>query len=186
MHQAPNEVTKSKTVHPEFVDEQMGLPVVLLESVYAAESGDASGIVVPDIENLEAAMAVARVSDEFKLNGQEIKFLRRAMSIKAADLAKFLDVSAETISRWETGKEPISTNPERVLRMRVYNTLKTKTPGVKCDLNSILEMKYRTLRVAGSRMVFRRILALVDDVMQHVWHYEGMRAAPEAVQRLRA
>src|SRR6266849_2127940 len=129
MQNAPNQMIQNRKVRPEFVDEQMGLPVILVESAHEAESGDASGIIIPDIPGLEAAMAVARIADEFKLNGQEIKFLRRAIGVKAADLARFLDVTPETVSRWETGKEFISTNAERVLRMRVYNTLKDKAPG---------------------------------------------------------
>lgn len=34
----------------------------------------------------------------------EIKFMRKAAGIKAADLAALLGVSAETVSHWETGK----------------------------------------------------------------------------------
>jgi len=187
MRNAPNNMRETKRVRPEFVDEQMGLPVILVDSAYDADSGEASGIVIPEIENLEAAMAVARVSDVFKLNGQEIRFLRRAMGIKATDLAKFLDVTPETVSRWETSKEPISTNAERVLRMRVYNTLKCKAPGVKCDLNTILEMKYKVARLAGATMVFRHLLAFKEGgPAQFVWYYEGMREAPAVIQELRA
>jgi DNA-binding transcriptional regulator YiaG len=185
MKNAPNQVC-GRQVLREFVDEQMGLPVVLIESAREAENNGASGVIIPDLAGLEAAMAVARISDEFKLNGQEIRFLRRAIGIKAVELAKFLDVTPETVSRWENGREPISTNAERVLRMRVYNTLKGKVPGVKCDLNSIVEMKYRVARLAGATMVFRHVLAVTDNTAQFIWFYEGMRAAPEVTERLKA
>lgn len=34
----------------------------------------------------------------------ELKFMRKAAGIRASDLASWLDVSAETVSHWETGK----------------------------------------------------------------------------------
>jgi DNA-binding transcriptional regulator YiaG len=178
-----------KRVKPEFVDEQMGLPVILLDSVYEAQSGDASGVVVPDETGLEAAMAVARIMDDFKLNGHEIKFLRRAMGLKATDLADYLDVTPETLSRWENSKEPISTNTERVFRMHVYNTLRRKAPGVKASAEAILGMKFRTIRLAGDgTMVFRRLLAV--DVeggpKEYVWLHEGFRMKPAVPHKLRA
>jgi DNA-binding transcriptional regulator YiaG len=186
MKNAPNDI-RGRQVLPEFVDEQMGLPVVLIDSAREAENNGASGTIIPDLAGLEAAMAVARISDELKLGGRDIRFLRRAIGVKAVDLAKFLDVTPETVSRWENGREPISTNAERVLRMRVYNTLKGKAPGVKCDLDSIVEMKYQVARLAGAKMVFRYLLAMRGDgVAQYVWYYEGMRVAPESAQRLTA
>jgi len=36
----------------------------------------------------------------------ELKFMRKAAGIKAVDLAKWLDVTPETVSHWETGKHP--------------------------------------------------------------------------------
>jgi DNA-binding transcriptional regulator YiaG len=172
---------QNRRVKPEFLDEQMGFPVVLLDSVYEAQSGDTSGKVVPDIAGLEAAMAVARIMDDFKLNGREIKFLRRAIGMKAVDLAEFLDVTAETLSRWENDRELISTNPERVLRMRVYNALRSKAPGVIADADTILGMKFRTLRPAGDgMMMFRRLLAMKDGGAQYVWLYEGTRITSES------
>lgn len=37
---------------------------------------------------------------------EELKFMRKAAGIRAADLAIWLDVTPETVSHWETGKHP--------------------------------------------------------------------------------
>src|SRR5262245_38204473 len=58
---------------------------------------------IPDPEGLTAAVVVARATDALKLNGREIKFMRKAMEFTAKELADLLDVTEETISRWETG-----------------------------------------------------------------------------------
>jgi len=36
--------------------------------------------------------------------GEEIRFMRKAAGLRAADLAELLDVSPEAVSHWETGK----------------------------------------------------------------------------------
>ena len=161
-----------------FLDEQMGIPVLLIDSAYEAESSGVSGITVPDIPGLESAMAIARVLNDFKLNGMELRFLRRAIGMKAIDIADFLDVSPETVSRWENGKETISTNSERILRLRVYNTLRDKAHGVvtgKGQLNTILEMKFRVVRSADQGpMAFRYVTDIAEGRLRHVWYFDGM------------
>jgi putative zinc finger/helix-turn-helix YgiT family protein len=36
--------------------------------------------------------------------GETFRFMRKALGVRAVDLAELLDVTPETISRWETGK----------------------------------------------------------------------------------
>lgn len=36
--------------------------------------------------------------------GEAFKFMRKALGLRAVDLAELLDVAAETVSRWETGE----------------------------------------------------------------------------------
>jgi len=188
MERIPTIHTDDKKIIPEALDEQMGIPVLLLDSVYEGRSGDSTGVIVPDLAGLEAAMAVARVMDDFRLSGKELKFLRKAIGVKAVDLAKFLDVTPETLSRWENGKEPISTNPERVIRMRVYNALHGKALGVKADLDTILEMKFRPMRLAGDgTMVFKRVPVAKDGDLLIAWVHDGSRArSTHTVVKLRA
>lgn len=170
--------TDDKRMIAEFLDRDMGLPVLLLNSVCENSMGNCSGVVVPDVLGLQAAMAVARIMDDFKLNGTEIRFLRRSIGMKATELAKFLDMSAETVSRWENNKELISTNAERVLRLRVYNTLKDRAPGVlEADINKIMDMTFKSVRKAnGGTMAFRRALVLIDGKAVEIWMYTGIRS----------
>ncbi len=45
--------------------------------------------------------------DAGETSGEAFKFARKAMGIRAADLAQILGVTPETVSRWETGVHPI-------------------------------------------------------------------------------
>ena len=164
----------NEDVIQEFRDDAMGIPAILVNSVRRIEHGGESGVVVPDIPGLEAAMAVARVILPHKLNGREIRFLRRSLGLKAVTLASFLDVTPETLSRWENGPEAISTNAERVLRLRVLHTLKGRAPGVKASAGEILELKFLAVRLAHPvALIFKRVPVMKDDSINDMWIYCG-------------
>jgi len=149
----------------------MGLPVVLLNAAIQVEHGGEVGVVVPDVAALEPAMALARVTVPTKLSGKEILFLRKALGLKAVDLAKFLDVTPETFSRWENGAVPISTNPERILRLRVMHALRGRAPGVPAKDEDILNLSFSPVRSAAApvTLVFERARVVKDGRSQEVW-----------------
>jgi len=155
---------------PEFRDEAMGIPTILINSARRVTHDGEPGVIIPDIPGLEAAIAVARVTLPHKLSGREIRFLRRSMGLKAVALAKFLDVTPETLSRWENGPEAISTNAERVLRLRVLQTLKEKVIGIKVRSGDILDLKFSPVRLAHPvALVFTRLSVLSDESLQEAW-----------------
>lgn len=55
------------------------------------------------LEAFEEAVAMW-VAEHGITSSQDIRFMRKAAGIRAADLASWLNVSAETVSHWETGK----------------------------------------------------------------------------------
>jgi DNA-binding XRE family transcriptional regulator len=68
----------------------------------------------PDLgraELLASAEAIARGLRD----GPTLKFVRKALGLRAAELGELLDVSAETLSRWENG--------HRVAERSVWNAL---------------------------------------------------------------
>lgn len=59
-----------------------------------------------DLERLEllAASAFVRAGES---SGEVLRFMRKALNLRAAELAELLDVTPETMSRWETGKQSL-------------------------------------------------------------------------------
>ena len=53
---------------------------------------------------LEAAGFIAR---EGPSNGATFRFMRKAIGLRAIDLAELLDVASETLSRWENAQRPV-------------------------------------------------------------------------------
>ena len=98
----------------------------------------------PDLDRaklLAGAEAMARGLRD----GGTFKFIRKALGLRAADLADLLDVSPETISRWE--------NSHRTAERSVWNTL--------ADLVSDRLLGTRTSRAPADRgpAILRRPLS---------------------------
>lgn len=134
-------------VIPEFsISELVGAPFpVILENAVkekvCASCGNAIGHVIPEPDQLSAIVAVLRVCDPMKLNGSEIRFLRKSMGWKAKDLAKRLSITPECMSRYENEKSVIPEGYERFLRALVCLGHHEATPHIDVDPSDIADMK---------------------------------------------
>jgi DNA-binding transcriptional regulator YiaG len=68
---------------------------------------------------LMRGIAAAVVAKGERLAAPEVTFLRKHLDYTGARLAKALGVTGPTVSRWETGREPIGPSADRLLRALV-------------------------------------------------------------------
>lgn len=110
------EMTHSLVDHP--FD---ALPGVILEGVSRYECGSCAEveIAIPALEPLLRALAKALVERPSPLSGAELRFLRKSLGWSGVDTAAHMGVTKETLSRWESGKTPISALADRLIRMIV-------------------------------------------------------------------
>jgi DNA-binding transcriptional regulator YiaG len=98
----------------------LGAPfkVLLYQSVqqWVSNTGEVLRTAIPNLNGLRKAVAAARCLHPRKLQGSELKFIRKAMAFKAVDLAAQLDISAEHLSRCENGDRVLSGAAEKLLR----------------------------------------------------------------------
>lgn len=134
-------------------NELKSMGVVLVNAVrrHECQSCGASKVVIPDLPGLLAAVALYRVTAPWKLQGHEIKFLRKVLEISAKEFADLLEVSQETVSRWENGKAPIGPANEKLLRLMTAHGLQKNAPGVAWDPAELSRMKVSSVRDAKSR-----------------------------------
>jgi putative zinc finger/helix-turn-helix YgiT family protein len=100
-----------------------GLPNVTLVGVdvrRCATCGEHE-IVIPRIEELHRVLAAAIVRRTSRLTSHEIRFLRKYLGYSGVDFARIVGVSAETVSRWENGKETMRRSAENLVRMLVVH-----------------------------------------------------------------
>jgi len=76
-------------------------------------------VAIPRIAQLHRLIANALIRKKARLNGPEVRFLRKFLDWTSAQLAERFGVAAETVSRWEHGKEPIGPTADRLLRLCV-------------------------------------------------------------------
>jgi putative transcriptional regulator len=76
---------------------------------------------IPHIKKLHATIALQLLYKEGPLTGEEIRFLRKEMRLKANELAALLGVHKVTVSRWENNDEKIGASSDRLLRY-IYAT----------------------------------------------------------------
>lgn len=94
---------------------------------------------LPAIQNLHAAIGKAILAQREALRGEEVRFLRKEMGIKAKDFAEMLGVTKVAVSRWENSKKPLPSVTDRLIRcVFLLHRLKEKdeTPG---EMRTFLE-----------------------------------------------
>ena len=100
----------------------------------------------PAVEAFEIAVARALTSTD-EAGGETFKYARKAMGIRAEDLANLLGVARETISRWETGTHPIDSAALAVLALMVKDAAQGSTATLDA-LRARREAKPLSKRVA--------------------------------------
>jgi putative zinc finger/helix-turn-helix YgiT family protein len=98
-----------------------GLPNVTLLGVEVRICPDCGEreVVIPKIEELHRAIARAVIGKAARLVPEEVRFLRKVLGLSGADFAKRMGVDPTTVSRWETGTQPIGPQADRLLRLMV-------------------------------------------------------------------
>jgi putative transcriptional regulator len=89
----------------------------------------ACGEVMPELKNIEKihnSIAEALIKKSASLTGKEVRFLRKEMDKSAKDLAALLSVSPVTVSRWETGAEPVGIVSDKLVRMLYIQTMQER------------------------------------------------------------
>lgn len=72
---------------------------------------------MPRIAQLHRMIAEAVAEKPARLTGAEVRFLRKHLGWSGEDVANVMGVRQETVSRWETEKEPMGVVSERLLRL---------------------------------------------------------------------
>ena len=81
-----------------------------------------------DLERLELQAAIMVFSQDDLINGDDLRFARKAMDQLQPALAAVLDGSVGTISRWETGAEPIQRQTQLAVLLLLEHTLRNGAP----------------------------------------------------------
>ena len=76
-------------------------------------------VVVPRLDELHRLIAQTLITQEAKLVGDQIRFLRKYLGWSGTDMAAYMAIQPETVSRWETGGQEMGPVADRLLRLLV-------------------------------------------------------------------
>ena len=111
-------------VHKPYHVDTLGAPFkVVLNSGVTFGIDEKTGeetVSIPDTIGLINAVVRKRVQHTRKLNGEELRFIRKAIGVRAKSLAELLDISPEHYSRCENGDKLMSNQSEKTLRLFAY------------------------------------------------------------------
>ena len=137
--------TTRREIMPEYREELLGLPypVILKNGVIRKfdAAGETLGHTIPNLEGMVAAVAIVRARMPIKLLPEEIRFMRKAVDMRAKAFAGAIGVDPATYSRWENGSQAIGEHVERILRIFVCGTLAARAPAIDYDPREIAMMK---------------------------------------------
>jgi putative transcriptional regulator len=84
------------------------------------ESCDEVAPRIPKINELHETIAKALALKPYPLNGAEVRFLRKQLSLKAKEFATNLRVDVSTYSRWENGDQQIGEQSDALIRLLYF------------------------------------------------------------------
>ncbi|MBO0735183.1 MAG: helix-turn-helix domain-containing protein [Alphaproteobacteria bacterium] len=93
---------------------------------------------IVDIDGLHKAIGTMLVTAKKNLSGKEIRFLRKEMSISQSKLARLLEVSEQTVHRWEKGKGEFPKSAEMLIRL-LYREHTEKGEWAAGEIRRVLE-----------------------------------------------
>ncbi|MCY3018372.1 MAG: hypothetical protein NTW87_04980 [Planctomycetota bacterium] len=149
--------TRMKVARENFRDKTLGLPNLTLAGVEVRRcpACGAEEVAIPRIEEMHRVVAGALIRKAGRLDGAEIRFLRKSLGWSGMDFARRFGVAPETISRWEHGA-PMDRLAERLLRLAVAREAPVADYRVE-DLGFVDAPPAKTFRVrvkpAGKRWI---------------------------------
>jgi len=144
-----------------------GLDNVVLQKIPAFKCPGCGDIypIISRIGEIHAEIADRLVKKASIITGKEMAFLRKEMGLKAKDISELFGVHKVTVSRWETGREPIKLHYDRLIRF-LYNSQK-------------LQEACKTLQQSMEKMASNQIDPLKHLLRAcHMMRAENLFAAP--------
>jgi putative zinc finger/helix-turn-helix YgiT family protein len=112
-------VTKTQPKHHYI---ECGLDNVYLTnvSVRVCESCGEKSVRIPRMLELHATIGRALAMQPCPLRGQDIRFLRKQLGYSAKAWATFMRTDVSTLSRWENGKQEVSSQSDALIRLLYF------------------------------------------------------------------
>jgi putative zinc finger/helix-turn-helix YgiT family protein len=97
---------------------ECGLKNVILQGVeiiQCPECGDEQ-VIIPHMDDLMRALALAVISQPYRLQGEDVRFLRKYLKMTQVEFASYLEIDKTNLSKWENNEDRIGEQSDRLIR----------------------------------------------------------------------
>lgn len=132
-----------KSIRAEHTEDLGGVVVKVLNAVQVlrCEKCGTEMTAIPDMDGLARATAISRALNPVRLSGREVKFLRRVLDMTQVKFAEAMELSAETVSRWENDARGVGGACEKLVRHNICALLYKDAKGRPYDPAVIANMR---------------------------------------------
>ena len=97
---------------------ECGLRNVVLRGVEITRCSQCGNddVVIPHLNDLMRTLAFAVVSQPYRLQGEDVRFLRKYLNMTQAQLSELLDIHKTNLSKWENNEDKIGEQSDRLIR----------------------------------------------------------------------
>ena len=142
----------TKSVRPEHTEDLGGVVVKILNAVQVrrCEACGTEMVAIPDLDGLARAAAISRALEPARLAGRELKFLRRVMDMTQKEFAEAMELTPETVSRWENDVRGVGGMCEKLVRHNICALLYKAARARPYDPAVIAHMRFEALPEGGT------------------------------------
>jgi YgiT-type zinc finger domain-containing protein len=115
---------------------ESGLKNVILSGIELIQCPSCGAVdpVIPHVNELMRLLALAVISQPYRLHGNEVKFLRKFIGKSGREFCELLHVNKSTLSKWENDDKPVGPGNDRLIRAIVLGL----GDGLKEELEKII------------------------------------------------
>ena len=127
-----------------------GLPDVWLANGFTVrQTSEGEAFHIDQVKDLHQAIGLSIVEKEGLLTSDEFRFLRTEMCFSRRSLGELLDISGETIKKWESGENDIQKTADACLRNLYLHHIHNDT--VKALISSINSHERQETKICLSK-----------------------------------
>ncbi len=110
---------EAKVIRGSYQFRESGLANVVLqgiEIVRCKHCGNEDPI-IPRVNDLIRLLTIAVIGKPHRLQGEEVRFIRKYLRMTGDEFARLLDVDKTTLSKWENNDDVVGASNDRLIRM---------------------------------------------------------------------
>jgi YgiT-type zinc finger domain-containing protein len=121
--QCSNCGSEAKIVRGDYEFRETGLRDLVLLDIELVKCGKCGNVdpILFQVDELMHIAAMAILQKPYRLQGEELRFLRKHINLNQEEFAKLLHVDKTTLSKWENNEDPIGVQSDLLARAVVIS-----------------------------------------------------------------